>query len=160
MPTATVTVQYVNPPKGRGPASIKDDSGTYYKFWTKTIPVRTFREGDEYTVVYHVEDYRGEDQYYIDDVVGSPPQSAPKPAAQQSQSQPQFSTEKTEDISVLAILKAMQPLPVGDVAALVHALKSAAMAWRQYKEWQKNKSIETSPRRSMKDELGDEEIPY
>lgn len=69
MQTATVTVRYVNPPKGKGPASIKDDKGTYWKFWTRDIPLDRFAVGQSYTVGYKSEPYNGQDQYYIQEVI-------------------------------------------------------------------------------------------
>lgn len=82
---ATITVKYVNPPKGKGPASVKDDKGVYWKFWTtgkNPIDLETFREDQAYTVGYKTEQYNGKDQYTITDVLpsGHAP-SAPRPAA-------------------------------------------------------------------------------
>lgn len=158
MQSTTVTAQYVNPPKGRGPASIKATDGKYYRFWTKKIPVHTFQQNGTYNIGFHTEVYNGEDQYYIDEVINAGDAGATYAAAPKANlaAPQQFSPEKVEDISVLAIVKCMQPLPVGDVAAVEHALKTAALGWRRFKEWQKNKNIETGPRRSMKDELDDD----
>ena len=65
---ASVNVRFLNPPKGKGPASIKDADGNYYKFWTtgkKAIPLDSFKEGMTYSVGYESEDYQGKEQRTI-----------------------------------------------------------------------------------------------
>lgn len=81
MQTATITIKYVNPPKGKGPASVKDTNGVYWKFWPRDIPVDRFAAGQSYTVLYKTEPYNGEDQYYIQEVTGG---QASAPAPQKS----------------------------------------------------------------------------
>lgn len=52
MPTATVTPQFVNSPKGESPyASIKAD-GKYYSFDTRKIRTQEFNKGEAVTVEY------------------------------------------------------------------------------------------------------------
>lgn len=77
MKQASVTVKYINPPKGKGPASIKDDKGNYWKFWTNKIPMDKFTEGKTYSVGYETEDYQGKEQRTIV-AVGMPQEEAPK----------------------------------------------------------------------------------
>jgi hypothetical protein len=79
MQTATINVRYVNAPKGKGPASVKDDQGRYWKFWTRDVPMDRFAAGQSYTVGYKTEPYNGEDQYYIQEVMGNGA-AAPAPA--------------------------------------------------------------------------------
>jgi hypothetical protein len=81
MQTATINVRFVNPPKGKGPASVKDDQGRYWKFWTRDVPLDRFAAGQSYTVGYKTEPYNGEDQYYIQEVMGG---EASAPAAAKS----------------------------------------------------------------------------
>lgn len=65
MQTAQITVKYINPPKGKGPASVKDATGKYWKFWTREIPLETFAENGCYTIGYKTEKYNDQDQFYI-----------------------------------------------------------------------------------------------
>ena len=77
MMQASVNVKYVNPPKGKGPASIKDDQGNYWKFWTDKIPLDRFQTGHTYSVGYETEDYQGKEQRTIT-AVSMPQEQAPK----------------------------------------------------------------------------------
>lgn len=65
MNTTLITVRYVNAPKGRGPASVKDANDAYWKFWTKDIRLDTFKVGGTYKIEYKNEPYNGQDQFYI-----------------------------------------------------------------------------------------------
>jgi len=79
----SITVQYVNPPKGKGPASVKDTSGIYWKVWTtgkSPIPLETFREGGTYSVAYKTEQYQGKDQHTIVSVENGQAEFTPHPA--------------------------------------------------------------------------------
>ena len=78
MQTATINVRYINPPKGKGPASVKDETGKYWKFWTRDIPLESFQQGGTYLVGYKTEQYNGEAQYYITELTGASTQSAPQ----------------------------------------------------------------------------------
>jgi hypothetical protein len=84
MQTATITIKYVNAPKGRGPASVKDSNGVYWKFWTRDIPMDRFSVGNSYTVGYKNEPYDGKDQYIIQEVLEGGAPAAPAPAPRQS----------------------------------------------------------------------------
>src|SRR6185437_13830840 len=77
MMQASVVCRYVNPPKGKGPASIKDDQGNYWKFWTNKIPLERFQPGNTYSVGYETEDYQGKEQRTIT-AVSLPQEQAPK----------------------------------------------------------------------------------
>ena len=65
------------------------------------------------------------------------------PIVKQSTDYPPYDKHKDESIAALAILKCYSPLPVGDRVAAFHALKSAALAWRDFKKWQVDGNIET-----------------
>lgn len=149
MQTTSISVARVYPPKGRGPAAIKDNNGTFFKFWTREIPTRSFQEGGTYQIGYKTELYNGEEQYYIQEVMQTG--GAPTPAARPAQA---ANPNKDEDIAVLAIVKCMGQLPIGDPTVVAHALRTAQSGWRLYKKG----NVETGamPRRSMKDELNDE----
>jgi hypothetical protein len=59
------------------------------------------------------------------------------------------SDDKDESIATLAIIKCQQ-LPVGDRAGILHALKASALAWRDFKKWQK----------SVSSDMDGDEVPY
>ena len=65
MQQATITVQYVNQPKGpRGPGSIKDTEGNYWKVWPTTkkpggATLDSFAVGGTYSIGYDPGEYQG-----------------------------------------------------------------------------------------------------
>jgi hypothetical protein len=72
MPQASITVQYVNPPKegSRAPGKIKTSDGQYYKVWKDSKhggPCLTdFSEGQTYDIEYKEEEpYNGKAQYMV-----------------------------------------------------------------------------------------------
>ena len=71
MPTATITAEYVNPPKGKGPGNIKDSTGRYYKVWREskvpgTPTLSQFEVGKTYDIEYKDDgEYNGKPQYMI-----------------------------------------------------------------------------------------------
>lgn len=73
MQTATIVAQYINEPKSpKGPASIKDETGRYWKFWPNGkngIPVEKFQKGQTYNVGYKSEMYQGKEDRTITEVL-------------------------------------------------------------------------------------------
>lgn len=66
MNTQTISVAYVNPPKNpKGPGSIKDTEGRYWKLWTKDTPLDQFAVGQSYDIVFETDQYQGKDQHTI-----------------------------------------------------------------------------------------------
>ncbi len=85
MQTATITVKYKNPPKTpKGPGSVKDANGIYWKVWPAQLP--EFEENKSYTVGYTTEQYNGKDQYTVREIAPAQTNgvipSAPAPAGQ------------------------------------------------------------------------------
>jgi hypothetical protein len=157
MPIETVTVQFVNPPKGKGPANINVGNKRYMKFWTRDIPASSFRKGGTYKVAYHVESSEEYgNQEYIDEVLSGQTQTnaagVPASAA--------MTPNKDEIIGGLALAKLSGPLPVGDVAAYEHAFKAGIMAYRRVMAWLKTQNIETSKSRAAPEEELNDQIPY
>lgn len=124
MMQASVTVRYKNPPKGRGPASIKDDKGNYWKFWTDKIPLEKFTEGQTYSVGYETEDYQGKEQRTI--VAVSMPQEQAPPVTNGHKN-----GERDEFIFVCGVVNnaisagKIDPMSASDIAAVKQAAKAA-----------------------------------
>lgn len=64
--TQTISVAYINPPKSpKGPGSVKDTDGRYWKLWTRDTPLDQFAVGQSYDVVFETSTYQGKDEYTI-----------------------------------------------------------------------------------------------
>lgn len=86
MQTQTVSVAYVNPPKNpKGPGSIKDTEGRYWKVWPKDTPLDRFVVGQSYDVAFETEQYQGKDQYIVKTAT---PRGAPVQSQAQTPRQP------------------------------------------------------------------------
>ena len=124
MQSATVVCRYINPPKSpKGPGSIKDETGRYWKCWPKELSF--FKEGNSYQLGFETEIYQGKESYIVravaeapafrsDNGSGVPLPPAPIPMQQPpvhyaagvpAHSSPQPSTSKDINISVLALAK-------------------------------------------------------
>lgn len=83
MQTATIQVRYVNPPKTpKGPGSVKDANGTYWKVWKDDLA--KFQEGGTYQVGFETEQYQGKDQYTVKAVSPAGAQQATQQVPQPS----------------------------------------------------------------------------
>lgn len=124
MMQASVNVKYVNPPKGKGPASIKDDQGNYWKFWTNKIALDKFEVGKTYSVGYETEDYQGKEQRTIT-AVSMPQEQAPKI------SNGHQNGERDEFIFVCGVVNnaiaagKIDPMSASDIASVKAAAKAA-----------------------------------
>lgn len=140
MPTVTIRVAGTEAPAtGKKRGRIKDESGTLYQ----AVPdfLNTVKIGQSYELTYKDDEFNG-NKFRVVEGVKPAANVAPQPMAARPQvaySDP----HKDESIAVLAILKCFQPLEVGDRAAIFHALKAAAFAWRDFKKWQVDGNIET-----------------
>lgn len=78
---ATITVQYVNAPSNpKGPGSVKDATGRYWKVWDRDVSLDEFSEGQAYTVEFETSEYNGKPQYYIKRLLtASPERTKPDP---------------------------------------------------------------------------------
>ena len=76
MPTESVTVAYVNEPKSeKGPGSIKDATGRYYKVWKTSkhggATLSDFENGKTYDIEYREEEYQGKPTYTVNKIVSA-----------------------------------------------------------------------------------------
>lgn len=77
MPTTTITAEYVNEPKGKGPGNIKDSRGQYYKVWKESkapgqAVLSQFEKGKTYEVEFKDDgEYNGKPQYMITKVLSA-----------------------------------------------------------------------------------------
>jgi hypothetical protein len=70
MLTKEITVKYYNPPKGKGPASVKDENGDYWKFWpSENINLDKSHEGATLKIGYEPDGvWNGKQQHKITSV--------------------------------------------------------------------------------------------
>jgi hypothetical protein len=76
MPTASITAQFVNPPKGKGPGNIKTADGRYFKVWRESkhggVTLGDFEPGKTYDIEYNEEEpYNGKPQYMVTKIVSA-----------------------------------------------------------------------------------------
>jgi hypothetical protein len=76
MPTASITAQFVNPPKGKGPGNIKTADGRYFKVWRESkhggATLGDFEPGKTYDIEYNEEEpYNGKPQYMVTKIVSA-----------------------------------------------------------------------------------------
>jgi len=102
MNTATITAQYLNPPKpGRKTGSVKDTDGQYWDVWPDKLA--QMQQGGTYQIEYETRDYQGKTYCTIKNIVGG---SAPAPKSNGVAAKPANGYGKNdEQIFVLAILK-------------------------------------------------------
>lgn len=135
MNTKQITVKYINQPKTeRGPGSVKDNQGVYWKVWRDQLA--TFREGGTYTVGYTTEMYQGKEQYTVKEVqevtgqVLTAPSIAPTPKPHTN------GDNRDEHIFVCGIVNnavaagKIDPMSAADIAECTKAASSAYKAWR------------------------------
>lgn len=166
---AEITIQYINQPEGKGPGSIKDTEGRYWRIWPNKIAAFQGMEGSTVVVNYEVGEFRGKPQYTILGLAGGqgpqiraprPPQqraAAPRPAPATPPMTASYinPAEKDENIAVLALVKEwMDKITVGDVAGLTHALKTCRAAWREFKK--SHAALAQPPKLTTSEELNDE----
>lgn len=162
MQAATITIAYINRPEGKGPGSIEDTDGRYWRIWPDKLAAFAGMEGNTVTVNYETGEFRGKPQYTILGLAGGQGPQAPMPRRRAPAPRPAPTAppmpapyinpaEKDENIAVLALVKEwMGKIPVGDVAGVTHALKACRAAWREFK-----KSHAHQARPSLKEELND-----
>lgn len=143
MPMATVMVKDFWLPNGKKRWVAKTDSGVMYG-----IPEALssqIRKGGSYDFAYKEDKWNGRTYLVVEGIF--PPTGRVEFADVKPQAAAESSDDKrSEDIATLALCK-MQQVQAGDRASLFHALKASALAWRDFKKWQKSGNIETSPRR-------------
>lgn len=145
MPSATVMIQAkAAPDVGKKRWKIKSDNGQVFQV-DPALSDR-FQVGKTYDITYKDDQFGDRKFRVVETVKEAAMQQAPTPSNSGSFTQSGYTPPdkyKDESIAVLAILKCFQPLPVGDRVAVLHALKSAAFAWRDFKRWQVDGNIET-----------------
>lgn len=115
--TATITAKYINPPKTpKGPGSIRDADGHYWKAWPDLLA--KVKQGARIEVEYERGEYMGKETRTIKKIVG---ESASVPMMKATVSAPtaeaflaQGYTEKDKLIYVECILKALLGNPAID----------------------------------------------
>jgi hypothetical protein len=122
MPTASITPQYVNEPKGKGPGNIKTADGRYFKVWKQskvpgTATLSDFVAGKTYDIEYNEEEpYNGKEQYMITKIVSTSTSTNGHKDASAMYREP--ARASSNDIKWLACLK---------IAGLVYAGAGAAI---------------------------------
>lgn len=161
MPTVNITVSGIEGPKpGKSRGRVKDKDGRIFQI--SPVLLAMMKMNSTYEITYTDESFippgSNEELKYrvieslipaIGGVTGLPPD--PRAAAPRQYTPPPASTasdDKDESIATLAIIKCQQ-LPVGDRAGIFHALKASALAWRDFKKWQKSAGSEM-----------DDEVPF
>jgi hypothetical protein len=163
----TIEVQgKADPEKGKKRGRIKDASGMIFQADPSILA--SVVVGSKYDIQYSDEEFKDFKYRVISEVneVGKDSMTSVVQAAPQRRDMPPpplnpqaqlnagtraglyRDSTKDEDISVLAIMKSQQ-IPPGDRAVIFHALKASALAWRDYKKWQKTLASDM-----------DDEIPY
>jgi hypothetical protein len=123
MPQTTITAQYVNEPKGKGPGNIKTSDGRYFKVWKSAknggATLGDFEPGKTYDIEYNEEEpYNGKPQYMVTKIVSaSTSQSTNGNGHHDASAAHRYSDTRSNDIKWLACLK---------VAGLVYAGAGAA----------------------------------
>lgn len=153
MHTMTIEVQgKSDPEKGKKRGRVKDASGMIFQADPSILASMVV--GSRYDIEYSDEEFKDFKYRVISEVneVGKDSMTSvvpAKPAAPPRRPDPPvYSSTKDEDISVLAILKSQQ-IKGGDREAIFHCLKQSALAWRDFKKWQKTLASDM-----------DDEIPY
>lgn len=162
MPTVNITVAGIEGPKsGKKRGRVKDKDGTVYQI--SPVLLAMMKMDSTYEITYTDESFTppgsNETLKYrvieslipaIGGVIGLPPD--PRAGAPRQYTPPPASAasdDKDESIATLAIIKCQQ-LPVGDRAGIFHALKASALAWRDFKKWQK----------SVSSDMDGDEVPF
>ena len=139
MQQATITVSFVNPPRGNGPGSVKDTNGKLWRVWpTSKKPggavLANFQAGGTYSVGYSSEDWKGEEQRTITSVTQTAAAQAPQ-AAPKSNGYARQPTDPTdaERMFTCSILNAFVESGKVELAAieLVEATNLIRHVWQQ-----------------------------
>lgn len=144
MPTVTIQVAGTEAPAyGKKRGRIKDTNGTLYQALPSFLNM--VKIGSAYDLTYKDDEFNGTKFRVVEGVapaMGVPgPQSAARPSPHQtatSMGEPRYSEpvrdDRGDDIATMAIVKEwIGRIPVGDTAAVVHALRAARRAWKTFK---------------------------
>lgn len=144
MPTVRIQVAGTEGPQaGKKRGRIKDTSGTLYQALPSFLGM--VQIGGTYDLTYKDDSFNGTSFRVVEGVTpaigGAPiaPQttqsySAPPPRQAQPRSYEPVSDDRGDDIATMAIVKEwIGRIPVGDTAAVVHALRAARRAWKTFK---------------------------
>ena len=147
MPVVQVTIaEKADPVLGKKRGRVKDTEGRIFQ--VPPMMLDMVHVGGTFELSYKDDSY-GDTKFRV--IEGIKPMAGAAPSTQQTatprpspmaSTTPAYDQYKDESISVLAIIKCQQ-LPVGDRAGILHALKASALAWRDFKKWQKDGNIET-----------------
>lgn len=158
MPIETVTVAgKADPEMGKKRGRIKSQDGKLFQ--ADPAYLRQVNVGGTYDVEYENREFNGATFRVVESIV---PTMGHQQVSQRAQAQIAegrasgqiMPDRRGEDIATLALVKEwMGRIPVGDVGAVVHALKSARAAWLKFKTGGDDK-IESGP--SLRDEMEDE----
>lgn len=159
---AEITIQYVNQPKGKGPGSIKDSRGAYWKVWPDKMELFEGREGQTVAVTYYEEEYEGKPQCTVIGIAGGRVRAVPRRGPRLVPPAPPPSSgispaEKDDRIAVLALVKGVPEFGVvasnGDVQKGIQILRTLRAIWHGF-----TRPNGPAPRPSLQQEL-DDEIP-
>jgi hypothetical protein len=122
MPQTSITAQFVNPPKGKGPGSIKTYDGRCFKVWRESknggAVLGDFEAGKTYDIEYNEEEpYNGKAQYMVTKIVSASTSQSTNGNGHDASAMYRNADTRSNDIKWLACLK---------VAGLVYAGAGAA----------------------------------
>ena len=169
--TATISVEKVWPPKGRGPYGVIDTKGNRFGVWQDQWAKLNIQEGQTYSVMYESNAYVGQDgsprtshNLVSAQLVGNgnPLPQGPQQAPLTPHGQALLSGEdspKAVNIAVLSLKKGNveydTAIANGDVARATKILRTIRLSWLEYL-----KPVPSMPLRPMGEAEAPDDIPY